>query len=142
MLIFSEHICTVRPSFIISTYLFFSTILDLARTRTVWLIGGIDTISIIMTTELALKCVMLLLESFNKRATLAPPYRSYPPEATSGVFSRSMFWWLNEMMLKGFRHVFCLEELFPLDNQLYSKNVLKRLHHNWTACTCKFGNFC
>jgi hypothetical protein len=35
-----EHTRPVRPSFIINTYLFFSTLLDLAPARALWLLPG------------------------------------------------------------------------------------------------------
>ncbi len=122
---------SIRPSFVLDIYLFLSIIFDVARARTLWLIGLDRTIPIIFTSSIALKAVMILLESTEKRTILKPHYKGYPLEATSGVFSRSIFWWLSSLFLQGYRKVLYLGDLFPLDRELYSESLYERLQFAW-----------
>ena len=74
---------------------------------------------------------MLLLESAEKRSILIPKYKEYPLEATSGLFSRSVFWWLSTLFLQGYRNVLVLGNLFTLDKDLYSEVLYERLQLAW-----------
>lgn len=96
-----------------------------------WLIGLDRTIPILFTCSIALKSVMILLESAEKRSILTSQYKEYPLEATSGVFNRSVFWWLSSLFLQGYRNVLCLGDLFPLDRELYSESLYERLQFAW-----------
>ena len=132
LLSYGEHVFSVRPSFILDIYLFLSIIFDVARARTLWLIGLDHSIPILFTVSIALKSIMIILESAEKRPILTPQYKQYPLEATSGVFSRSVFWWLSSLFLQGYRNVLVLGDLFPLDRELYSESLYGRLHLAWT----------
>ena len=90
------------------------------------------TIPILFTVSIALKSVMIVLESAEKRPILTPQFKAYPLEATSGVFSRSVFWWLSSLFLQGYRNVLSLGDLFPLDRGLYSDSLYERLQLAWT----------
>lgn len=122
---------SIRPSFVLDIYLFLSIIFDVARARTLWLIGLDRTIPVIFTCSIALKSVMILLESTEKRTILKLQYKQYPLEATSGVFSRSIFWWLSSLFIQGYRNVLFLGDLFQLDRELYSESLYERLQFAW-----------
>jgi ATP-binding cassette, subfamily C (CFTR/MRP), member 1 len=126
-----EHERTIRPSFVISTYLFFSILLDLARGRTLWLIGGYHAVSIIFTTTVALRAAMLLLETVGKRRILLPHHNNYTKEATSSPLSRTVFFWLTSLFLKGYKQILKLEDLYPLDTDLKSETLHKALADGW-----------
>lgn len=40
----------------------------------------------------------------------------HSPEETSGIFSLGVFFWLNKLFLAGYRHIFTIESLYPLDS--------------------------
>ena len=132
LLSYGEHVFSIRPSVILDVYLFLSIIFDVARARTLWLIGLDRTIPTLFSCSIALKCVMILLESAEKRPILTSQYEKYPLEATSGVFSRSVFWWLSSLFLQGYRNVLSLGDLFPLDKELYSESLYEQLQLAWT----------
>lgn len=50
---------------------------------------------------LALKISLLFLEAQNKTIYFSPADIDRPPQETSGILNRSVFWWLNSLFLKG-----------------------------------------
>lgn len=87
------------------------------------------------------KAVILVLEATEKRRLLRPQYRAYPPEATSSVFNRSFFWWLNPLFRLGFGRVLDVDDLFSLDKHLQASYCHKRFREVWTSgewhpCCC------
>lgn len=40
----------------------------------------------------------------------------HSPEETSGIFSLGVFFWLNKLFVAGYRHIFTIESLYPLDS--------------------------
>ncbi|KAI8314010.1 ABC transporter atnG [Colletotrichum sp. SAR11_59] len=122
-----EHDRSVRPSFVLSTYLFLSVLLDTARARTLWMLGPNQTIPAIFTCTLALRAVMILLESTEKRRILVPQHKGYSKEVTSGTFNRSVFFWLTSLFINGYRNILKLEDLYPLDPKLASEPLYKKL---------------
>ncbi|KAI8283986.1 ABC transporter atnG [Colletotrichum sp. SAR 10_98] len=122
-----EHDRSVRPSFVLSTYLFLSVLLDTARARTLWMLGPNQTIPAIFTCTLALRAVMILLESTEKRRILVPQHKGYSKEVTSGTFNRSVFFWLTSLFINGYRNILKLEDLYPLDPKLASEPLYRKL---------------
>ncbi|TVY44829.1 ABC transporter, partial [Lachnellula subtilissima] len=126
-----EHSRAVQPSFLVNVYLLVSLSFDAVQTRTLYLRHEKGTILGLFTANIAIKATLLLLESKNKRKCLNPPYNSYPPEAISGVFNRSFFWWLNPTLADGFRKLLTLDDLFKTDNNLLSRPLQERARHYW-----------
>lgn len=134
LLSYFEHTRTIRPSFLLESYLFFTLLLDLAQTRTLWMRQTNDTghkLAIAFTVGVALKFVALLLEAAQKRDNLYPEYKDYPSEATAGAFSRSFFGWLNPLFITGFSKVLKVDDLYLLDTSLESDDIHQRMETAW-----------
>ena len=123
---------SVRPSDILNAYLLISLLFDAAHLRTLWLQRYNSVIAMVSTAALAVKTIIILLEATEKRQILQPKYKGYPAEATSGIFNRSLFWWLNALFRKGYSHSISVDDLFPLDKHLTSKYLQEKLHSAWT----------
>ena len=127
-----EHSRSARPSVILNLYLFSSLLLDIARTRTQWLLGNNPpNIPSIFTAALVLKAVILVLEATEKRKLLLETYRQFSRESTSGIFNRSVFWWLNSLLVEGSGKVLSQEDLFPVDKVLDSTSIGEALTSVW-----------
>jgi ATP-binding cassette, subfamily C (CFTR/MRP), member 1 len=115
-------------------YLFLTLLFDIAQSRTLWLRQH-DTynrvIAIVFTVAVVLKLGLLLLEAVEKRRILRSKYRSYPPEATAGVFNKSFFWWINPLFRRGFSKTLTLDDLFLLDKHLLSERHEAKLENEW-----------
>ncbi|TVY83108.1 ABC transporter FUM19 [Lachnellula suecica] len=127
----AEHTRAVRPSSLLSIYLLASLAFDVVQARTLYLRNERGIILGLFTANIGIKFVMILLESRSKRGYLRTPYNFYPPEAISGLFSRSFFWWLNPILTTGFRKLLTLDDLFRPDNNLLSKKLQETAKTNW-----------
>lgn len=136
---YTEHTRSVRPSFILNTYLLSSMLFDVARVRTLWL-RYVDTyneaIAVVTTVAVGAKTLLVLLEAVEKRSILKTEFAGYPPEATAGFYNRSLFWWLNPLFRTGFSNVLSIRDLFVLDKELSSERLLAMFEERWSK-----GNF-
>lgn len=128
-----EHLHTIRPSPIINVYLLLTLLFDIARSRTLWLAGTSGSIATVFTAAVGVKTVILVAEAIEKRGILLPRYQSSSPEVTSGIYSRSFFWWLNTLMTTGFRRVIHNEDLYPIDEDMTSSVLQNQAQSAWNT---------
>ncbi|PYH68010.1 uncharacterized protein BO88DRAFT_405908 [Aspergillus vadensis CBS 113365] len=126
-----EHHRSVRPSSLLSIYLFFSTIFDAVQMRTLFIRHYPASLGALSAATVALKFLLLALEAQNKRSYLKEPLLATSPESTSGVFARTVFWWLNRLFIIGFRKLLTLEDLFPTDSDLDSGCLRRKIRRAW-----------
>jgi ATP-binding cassette subfamily C (CFTR/MRP) protein 1 len=86
---------------------------------------------------LAVKLVITIAEAVEKRKILLSEYQNISPEATSGIYSRASFWWLNEIMTTGFRRVIHEEDLFPVEDEISSIVLKRRAETLWAKADKK-----
>ncbi|TIA11583.1 putative multidrug resistance protein [Aureobasidium pullulans] len=121
-----EHTKSIRPSALLNFYLFFSVLFDAVQLRTLWEIQGLETVAQVFSSAFGLKVVLLVLEATEKGALLNPPYRNSAPEAKSGLYNRSLFWWLNPFLTVGFKRLIGPDDLYSLDGALSSEVLAER----------------
>lgn len=121
----------VRPSSLILVYLIFTLLFDVVQTRTLWLLGSVAAVSGVFTASVAVKAMLLVLEAHQKRAYLFAEYRDLPPESTSGIISRSLLWWLNQLFRRGFRNLLPFDALYVLEKELTSVDLGRRIQRAW-----------
>jgi hypothetical protein len=131
ILSYVEHSKNIRPSSIINAYLLFTLPFDAAQLRTRWLRGENLAGNGVASTILAVKLLILISEATEKRKLLFTPYADPSPEATSGLYSRGLFWWLNPLFQLGFRNVVNEDDLFAADGDLLSKYLEVRFGKHW-----------
>ncbi|PVH78403.1 putative ATP-binding cassette transporter [Cadophora sp. DSE1049] len=129
----AEHTRSIRPSTIINTYLFITLIFDTARTRTLWISHAPIAITGVFTAATILKFAVAIAEAIEKRKILLPPYQRGSPEATSGIYSRSLFWWLNGLMRIGYERVVKEDDMFPIDEEMRSSFLTERAQKAWDS---------
>ncbi|KAL1961479.1 hypothetical protein VTN77DRAFT_1836 [Rasamsonia byssochlamydoides] len=126
-----EHNRSVRPSSLLSIYLLVSIFLDAVQARTLFIRHRPFSIVVTFTAGIAAKVLLLTLEFRNKRHYLRSFYRQYPPELTSGIFNRTVFWWLNSLLVGGFRKILSLEDFFSPDEALKSAPLKEKIQAAW-----------
>lgn len=127
-----EHSRSARPSLILNLYLFASLLLDIARARTQWLLVNNPTdVAAIFTVAVVVKFVVLILEATEKRRLLLETYRNFSHESTSGILSRSVFWWLNPLLIEGSGKILAPDDLFAIDEALDSTTIGEALVYTW-----------
>ncbi|KFY90590.1 hypothetical protein V498_05885 [Pseudogymnoascus sp. VKM F-4517 (FW-2822)] len=120
ILSYLEHERSPAPSSLLFLFLLLTSIFDIARVRTLWTIGETAAIAGIFSASLAMKLVMVVLESWSKRKYLAYDSRDRPREELAGFFSRTVFLWLGPLLLSGFRKWLVPSDLGPIDQALRS----------------------
>ena len=126
-----EHTKSVRPSALLNFYLLFSVLFDVVQLRTLWRIQSLETVARLFSSALALKVVLLVLEAKEKGSMLIPPFHNASPEAKSGLYNRSLFWWLNPFLTTGFKRAIATEDLYSLDETLSSKSLTEKSQKSW-----------
>jgi ATP-binding cassette subfamily C (CFTR/MRP) protein 1 len=125
-----EHSRSIRPSWVLEVYLFFTLLLDAARTRTAWIMGQDDIYPILITTGVAIKAAILLLELRGK-AGLSREDANRSPEERSGFIEQSLLWWLVGLVRTGYRKILALSDLFPLTNEMRSEAIGAKFGQAW-----------
>lgn len=124
-----EYNRAVRSSTLLCLYLAFSAVFDAVQLRTLCLLSGARILARLNTASLAVKLVVLIIESQGKRRYLAAPFSSLGYEETSGIFSRASFWWLNPFLWRGFRVLLSPGDPSRTDGQLQADNLKDRFSH-------------
>ena len=127
-----EHSRSVRPSLIIESYLSVSVLFDAARVRTLWLQGYNNPLAVATTILLVIKISLLCIEAIGKGHFLRREWKSSSPEATSGIFGKSFFLWLNPLFWVGFSRSLAIDDLLPLDKHLSSDYLYYKLRGKFT----------
>lgn len=134
VLLYTEHRRCIRPSTLLVSYLALSILLDLAQTRTLFLrYPDSGLIRAFLTASLATKLALLCLEEMQKRLLVTDKTKNLALEATSGPINRSVFWWLNQLFLKGFKGLLQVGDLGSIDSKFDSAKLLAKLDGAWKA---------
>jgi len=132
-----EHRKSIRPSSLLNLYLFFSFLFDATQARTLFLDGVSTSVSGVFTAGIGVKVLLLCLEAQDKRSFLRNPYNQYSPEATSGIFSRSLLLWLNRLFRVGFRSLIAPTDLITIDEDFKSETLGVRMQQAWDKRSMK-----
>lgn len=120
-----EHTKSLAPSFLLSIYLLVTVLLDTVRIRTLWQAGESITLCSTFVAGFATKLALLVAESWSKRNYLAIKDREVASEEIAGFVSKSLFLWLNPLLMKGFSHWLTPPDLSPIDIVLSSARIAK-----------------
>ena len=136
---FSEHRKSAGSSLLLDAYLSISVILDIVRVRTLWLNHTKSSIAGLFTTCLAVKLVALILEESSKRRWLLTTPWVWSKEVTGGVFSRTLFAWLDRLMYTGYSSALSVAKLPDIDAKLLSQSLWERIGPQLEKC--KFSSY-
>lgn len=131
VLSYQEHIKSIRPSSILNVYLLCTLAFDAVQIRTIWLIDNDTAIAGVFTASLALKLCIFLLEAGEKHQFLYHDDRNHGPEEKSGIFNRAVFWWLNDLLIQGRKNILALEDLYPLNEDLSTRDLFSKFQTAW-----------
>ncbi|RDW69977.1 hypothetical protein BP5796_08374 [Coleophoma crateriformis] len=143
---YAEHTRNLRPSTTICVYLVASLAFDAVQCRTLWLLPAdpnhhIRSLAAVLSSSIAVKTIMLFLEARGKRRSLLPAFSANPPEVLSGILTRGVFWWLNELLLRGYRGSISLQSLWPTDDRMASSRLAADFASTWTTAKHEKGKY-
>ncbi|KAL7945596.1 P-loop containing nucleoside triphosphate hydrolase protein [Trichoderma barbatum] len=130
-----EHVKSIRPSFLLTSYLFTSLLFDAARLRTEWLLSVNVAYAAVLSTSTILKLALLVLENVEKRRILVDSSKEPSRESTSGPFSRGFFVWLNSLLISGWATVLTNHDLPAIYEKLSSEKLAVIFTKRWDKVT-------
>ncbi|KAJ5350728.1 hypothetical protein N7541_008455 [Penicillium brevicompactum] len=86
---------------------------------------------------LGLDLVKLALESVEQKPFIADEAQKLPKETTANVFNRSLFWWLNPLLLQGFKDVLEADKLLSIDERVNDASRGDLFARKWDAVQTK-----
>ncbi|KAI4728835.1 P-loop containing nucleoside triphosphate hydrolase protein [Aureobasidium sp. EXF-10728] len=120
-----EHSRSIRPSYLLQTYLLLSLLGRLMHIYTGWpYITATSERSIEISVCIS-TAVLLGIESVQKDGILLSR-KQYPPQVLRGVFGQRLFLWLNR-----YSTVFELDSLDRIDEMLASTDDCRRMRMQW-----------
>jgi ATP-binding cassette, subfamily C (CFTR/MRP), member 1 len=135
-----EHSKSLAPSALLNTYLVLSLIFDAVILRTQWLSPLNIAIRNIFTTSFVLKGIILVLEAKEKGQYVSNNDTIRTPEETSGLYSQGLFWWLNSIIMRGFRHILKPDGLYEVEEGMSSDGLNSRFWNTWNACEFRLND--
>lgn len=88
-----------------------------------YLVPQIFAKALVLGTELLL----------DKQPDLLEPWQTLPPEQKSSIFGRSLMWWMNSILARGYRNTLTNEELPEIDHALSSRVLREQIIEVWSS---------
>lgn len=126
-----EHTRSIRPSTLLELYLMVSLFFSIPQARTLFLRHNGTAIAAVFLACIIAMLIVWLMEARTKTKDLKEPYREYPPEATHGVWNRTLFIWLNVLFVKGFRSLLSLKDLWKMPPDMASEKLRDEMQAVW-----------
>lgn len=124
-----EHARSLRASILFNSYLLLTLLFNTAECRTLWLQSTYPVVASLFTAGLGVKITILLLEAQGKQRWI--PDGQLSPEETSGIFSLSFFYWLNSLVVGGYRKILSTADLYVLDDSLTAEAHERPFQQIW-----------
>jgi hypothetical protein len=91
----------------------------------------IPTISRLMFLRCSVHSVLLILESCANAPVLSVPGKQQSPEELSGVLGRTLFTWVNPILLRGYNSILTSQDLPPLSQSMKPESTRKAILKTW-----------
>ena len=135
LLSFLEHRRSLRPSDLIVSYLSASVVCDFVWIAASWPSLYVSTrasrFMCLYAAQVLFRFALLLLESLGKESALHPGYQNLAPEETSGLFQRTLFWWVNRILADGSNGILRTQGLPALPESLSSQALRSTILKAW-----------
>jgi ATP-binding cassette, subfamily C (CFTR/MRP), member 1 len=128
---YTQHRRSIRPSILLSGFLILTILFDIASARTYWLRPQLQSIAVVSTLSTITRTIMVVLEEIPKRQFLVEGSKDISLEFTTGVVSRTLFWWLNKLLIRGYRHHITVDDIDSIEEKFGSQKLLQKLERAW-----------
>ncbi|OAA80128.1 ABC transporter, transmembrane domain, type 1 [Akanthomyces lecanii RCEF 1005] len=127
------HIYYLQPSSFLSLLFSLTMIFDITMARSYFLRNTLSAIAALQVSIVVLKFFLVILEEVSKRGLyLSQELRStVSAETASGFWNRSLFVWLNPLLVFGWRNQFTIDKLPSIGEEFESERLFDRFSHHW-----------
>lgn len=142
---FLEYRRSVKPSTLLTVYLVPTLLLEVAQTRTFWLVAQTPSelaYVAVFTAAVALKATILALEAQPKTRWLRWDTKAaHSPEESSGIYSLGVYFWLNKIFLSGYNNILQIGDLYPLDQNMSDEVLYERFQKKADYSKMNYGRY-
>ncbi|KFY76365.1 hypothetical protein V499_03976 [Pseudogymnoascus sp. VKM F-103] len=127
---FLEHARSHRTSALLNIYLLFTLLFDIVQARTLWLVINSRSQAIftyLFTASIAIKLIVLVLETHSKARWIIWDEKEHSPEETSGIYTLSVYYWLKQLFLRGYKSILRFDDLYGLDSAMSAETTASKL---------------
>jgi ATP-binding cassette subfamily C (CFTR/MRP) protein 1 len=129
-----EHYRSARPSSPIGIYLVTTWVFDVAKVRSLMAIEHGKPLGYMTAVSAAVKLGLVVLELKEKRAWLIDSKAFPAPESTANFFNRLTFFWVNPLLLRGYRKPLQESDLLEVQDQIIGEKNLLSFAERWEKC--------
>lgn len=134
------HRFAVQSSMLFGIYLTIAFVLEMARSRSFFLRGGLQAVGGLTTVGTVLRFALMVLEEIPKPLVKTPTNDSssdeeMSQEATGGFWNRTMLVWLTPTLIHGFKQNLEIEHLAPLGPDFSAETLAQRFEPVWDKGT-------
>lgn len=122
---------SARPSDVLTLYFSASSVLSLARLRTLWIMPSFTICRALATIVFMLTALALLVECFTKTKLLRPRYQHITKEQTQSIWGRTFFTYTVPFFRNGFSNVLSLDHVPDVDQDLQGRVAGQKLRDAW-----------
>jgi len=132
---YAEHCRSLRSSSFLSVFLSITMLFNVARARSYFNRGGLESFGTLQVAIAALKLVLVALEEVSKQSLFQSEHdrSSIGPETSGGFWNRSLFVWVNNTLLIGFKNAICVEELPEIGIEFSTEGLSAKFQKRWNA---------
>lgn len=127
------HMYSLQSSAFLSIFFTLTGLFDIAMARSYFLRDTLGAIASLQTCVVILKLVLIILQEVPKRSLYLSEtlQSSVSAESASGFWNRSMFLWLNPLLIFGWRKRFKLDDLPNIGEEFASEKLFDRFSPHW-----------
>lgn len=133
-IIFITHAYCLQPSAFLSIFFSLTMLFDIAMARSYFLRDTLGAIAGLQVCVVILKLLLVILEEVPKRSLYRSEHLRFTAsaETVSGFWSRSLFVWLNPLLVFGWRNAFTLDNLPSIGDEFASERLFDEFLPHWT----------
>jgi ATP-binding cassette subfamily C (CFTR/MRP) protein 1 len=136
-----EHYRNPRPSSPIGIYLVVTWVFDVAKVRSLLAIKHGKPLAYMQAVTAAVKLGLIVLEFKEKRAWFLDTKAFPAPESTANFFNRLTFFWVNPLLLRGYKKPLQENDLFEVQDQIVGEKNLLAFAERWEKCECVLSKY-
>ncbi|KAJ6780152.1 hypothetical protein PWT90_01968 [Aphanocladium album] len=137
------HSYSLQPSTFLSVFCSITLFFDITMTRSYFFRETLGAIAVLQVCVVLLKVFLIILEEFPKRGLFVSTQMqsTASAETVSGFWNRSLFLWLNPLLLFGWRNTFTLDNLPSIGDEFASERLFDLFSPYWhkVSKTSKFA---
>lgn len=134
-ILYAEHRRSLRSSSFLSAFLSITMLFNIVRARSYLSRGRLDVFGALQVAIAILKFVLISLEELSKQSLFQPEHHwtSIGAEMRAGFWNRSLFVWVNKILLVGFKDVINVKDLPEIELEFSAERLCDKFQNKWQA---------